>query len=105
MPLSWLSLGILLTLEEAGEDSGSDTAADKARMIELLVQLDVYRRTNGVARRNRPSTPPWAWLRANRGTFDVEREETGIEIVANSWTAWTGWLELATEPVDEVNTT
>jgi hypothetical protein len=30
--------------------------ADKARMIDLLVQLDVYRVTNGIVRRHR--TPP-----------------------------------------------
>jgi len=33
------------------------SAADKARMIELLVQLDVYRETNGIVRRNRTPTP------------------------------------------------
>lgn len=77
---------------------------DKARMIELLVQLDVYRKTSGVVLRNRTPTPQWAWLRANRGAFDVEHDDTGIEIVADSRAAWTGWLELAVEPVDEVNT-
>jgi hypothetical protein len=80
------------------------TPSDKARMIELLIQLDVYRRNNGVVRRNRTLTPRWAWLRANRGTFDVEREATGVEIVANSRAAWTGWVELAVEPVDEITT-
>jgi endonuclease/exonuclease/phosphatase family metal-dependent hydrolase len=80
------------------------TPADKARMIDLLIQLDVYRATDGVVRRHRTPTPQWAWLRANRGTFDVEHEDTGIEIVADSRAAWTGWVELATEPVDEVNT-
>ena len=56
--------------------------ADKARMIQLLVQLDVYRVTNGIVRRYRTPTPKWAWLRANRGSFDVEHTDTGIEIVA-----------------------
>ncbi len=37
------------------------SAGDKTRMIELLVQLDVYRQTNGIVRRNR--TPP----RSGRG--------------------------------------
>ena len=32
------------------------SATDKARMIELLVELDVYRVTNGTVRRHR--TPP-----------------------------------------------
>jgi endonuclease/exonuclease/phosphatase family metal-dependent hydrolase len=78
--------------------------ADKARMIQLLVQLDVYRVTNGVVRRYRTPTPKWAWLRANRGAFDVEHTDTGIEIVAAGRGDWVGWLELATEPVDETST-
>jgi hypothetical protein len=77
------------------------SAADKARMIDLLVQLDVYRVSNGIVRRHRTPTPKWAWLRANRGSFDVEHTDTGIEIVANGRSDWTGWLELATEPIDE----
>jgi endonuclease/exonuclease/phosphatase family metal-dependent hydrolase len=80
------------------------SAADKARMIDLLVQLDVYRVSNGIVRRHRTPTPKWAWLRANRGSFDVEHTDTGIEIVANGRSDWTGWLELATEPIDETNT-
>jgi hypothetical protein len=78
--------------------------ADKARMIQLLVQLDIYRVTNGIMRRHRTPTPQWAWLRANRGSFDVEHTDTGIEIVANGRGDWVGWLELATEPVDETST-
>ena len=73
------------------------THANKARMIELLLVLEVYRLDNGVVRRNRIPDPKWAWLRANRGTFDVEHEDTGLEIVADSRFAWTGWLELAKE--------
>jgi endonuclease/exonuclease/phosphatase family metal-dependent hydrolase len=82
----------------------SYSEADKARMKELLLEVEVYRLDNGVVRRNRLPDPKWAWLRANRGKFDVERQDTGIEIVANSRYDWTGWLELAKEPVDEVDT-
>src|SRR5687768_8858838 len=64
------------------------TPADKARMMQLLVQLDVYRVHTGVVRRNRTPTPRWAWLRANRGSFDVERDATGIEIVADGRADW-----------------
>jgi endonuclease/exonuclease/phosphatase family metal-dependent hydrolase len=78
--------------------------ADKARMIQLLVQLDIYRVSNGIVRRFRTPTPKWAWLRANRGAFDVEHTDTGIEIVADGRGDWVGWLELATEPVDETST-
>jgi endonuclease/exonuclease/phosphatase family metal-dependent hydrolase len=80
------------------------TPADKARMIQLLVQLDVYRVHNGIVRRNRTPTPRWAWLRADRGSFDVERDATGMEIVADGRSDWIGWVELATEPVDEIST-
>jgi endonuclease/exonuclease/phosphatase family metal-dependent hydrolase len=80
------------------------TPPDKQRMIDLLVQLEVYRIDSGFVRRNRVTVPRWAWLRANRGAFDVEHADSGIEIVADSRAAWTGWLELATEPVDEITT-
>jgi hypothetical protein len=78
--------------------------ADKARMIQLLIQLDIYRVSNGIVRRYRTPTPKWAWLRANRGSFDVEHTDAGIEIVADGRGDWVGWLELATEPVDETST-
>ena len=56
-------------------------------------------------RRNQPENPRWwAWLRANRGDFDVEHTATGIEIVADGRGDWIGWIELATEPVDELST-
>ena len=77
------------------------TASDKARLIDLLVKVDVYRRTNGTVHRNPTRNPRWAFLRANRGSFDVDREATGIEIVASGRGSWIGWLELATETVDE----
>lgn len=79
------------------------SAADKARMIELLLVLDVYRRREGAVHRNFSIEPRWAWLRANRGSFDVDRDE-GIEIVAEGRGSWIGWLELATEPVEELTT-
>src|SRR5262245_8157383 len=68
--------------------------ANKARMKELLLEVEVYRLDHGVVRRNPTRDPRWAWLRANRGKFDVERKDTGVEIVANSRYDWTGWLEL-----------
>ena len=78
--------------------------ADKARMIELLLKLEVYRRANRLVRRNQTTNPRWAWLRANRGKFDVDRGTSGIEIVAGGRLEWNGWIELATEPVDDVAT-
>jgi len=80
------------------------TAADKDRMIRLLVDLEVYRRdAGGIVRRNRVPDPEWAWLRANRGAFDVERQDTGIEIVADGRDEWIGWLDLATETMNETS--
>jgi endonuclease/exonuclease/phosphatase family metal-dependent hydrolase len=70
-------------------------------MIQLLLLLEVYRNDDGIVRRNRTTNPRWAWLRANRGSFDVEHEDTGIEIVANNRSDWIGWVELAIEPVSE----
>ena len=49
----------------------SYAAPDKARMIELLTTLEVYRVEDGVVRRNQTVNPRWAWLRANRVSFDV----------------------------------
>lgn len=77
------------------------TPTVKARMTQLLLRVEVYRDSDGVIRRNRVPNPRWAWLRANRGSFDVEREDTGIEIVANNRSDWIGWLELATETINE----
>jgi endonuclease/exonuclease/phosphatase family metal-dependent hydrolase len=80
------------------------TQADKDQMIQLLLQLEVYRLTNGLVHRNRVPNPKWAWLRANKGSFDVDHTATGIEIVAAGRADWIGWIELATEPVDEIAT-
>jgi hypothetical protein len=47
--------------------------AEQARMIDLLLVLEVYIDTGGVLRRK----PTWAWLRANWRDFEVERKATG----------------------------
>jgi hypothetical protein len=61
------------------------TPAVKRRMKELLLKVEVYRKDGAVVRRNRVTDPEWAWLRANRGAFDVEHQDNkGIEIVANN---------------------
>lgn len=72
--------------------------ADKATMIQLLLDLEVYvRDATGDVRRNQTRHPKFVWLRANRGKFDVEREVGRIKIVAAGRSSWIGWLELATE--------
>jgi endonuclease/exonuclease/phosphatase family metal-dependent hydrolase len=83
------------------------SVGDKARMRELLVILDVYRKdAQGVIRRTESLDPKWAWLRANRGKFDVEPQDTtrDVEIVANGRGDWIGWLELAKDPTNEIGT-
>jgi endonuclease/exonuclease/phosphatase family metal-dependent hydrolase len=81
--------------------------ADKQRMTELLVELEVYRvNERGAVRRNRARTARWAWLRTNRGSFDREPADPDqdVVIVADGRDDWIGWVELATEPVNEIGT-
>src|SRR5688572_16511941 len=48
-------------------------SADRDRMRQLLVELDVYRvNEHGAVRRLQTTSPRWAWLRKNRGDFDHE---------------------------------
>src|SRR5262245_9849401 len=83
------------------------TPARKDRMLELLEQLDIYyRNSHGALRRRDTQDPQWAWLRKNRGSFDREPQDTtmGMEIIATGRADWIGWVELATEPVNEIST-
>lgn len=97
---------ILDAYREANTILGNDvySAADKARLIELFLQLELYRLdSNGVVRRKYVSNPRWAWFRKNRGSFDVERRDTGIEIVAGGRDQWIGWIELSVETTNEIS--
>jgi len=83
----------------------SDT--DRKRMRELLVELDVYAvNEQGAVRRRQTTTPRWAWLRKNRGSFDREPRDPAkdVEIIATGRADWIGWVELAKEAVDELGT-
>jgi hypothetical protein len=83
------------------------SAANLARMRDLLVTLDIYSINNqGAIRRKRSSNPRWAWLRKNRGSFDREpRDRTlDIEIIAMGRSDWIGWVQLAKEPTNEIST-
>jgi endonuclease/exonuclease/phosphatase family metal-dependent hydrolase len=80
---------------------------DRKRMRDLLLDLDVYTTNDhGAVRRKRTTNPKWAWLRKNRGSFDREpRDPTkDVEIIATGRDDWIGWVELATEAVNEVST-
>jgi endonuclease/exonuclease/phosphatase family metal-dependent hydrolase len=83
------------------------SATDVARMRELLVTLGVYYvNQHGAIRRRLTSTPQWAWLRKNRGSFDTEPKDAtrSVEITAAGRGSWIGWVELAKEAVDETGT-
>jgi len=83
------------------------STADRKRMRDLLVTLDIYYRNDqGAIRRKDTKSPRWAWLRKNRGTFDRQPEDKtkDVEITATGRAAWIGWVELAVEPVDELST-
>lgn len=81
--------------------------ADKVMIRDLLVTLDIYSMdAQGVIRRKDTLSPKWAWLRKNRGTFDREPQDAtqSVEIIANGRGDWIGWIELATEPTNEIGT-
>jgi hypothetical protein len=56
--------------------------ADRDRMRDLLLSLGVfYRNTHGaIRRRPAPATSQWAWLRANRGTFDRQPADAAEDV-------------------------
>ncbi|MFC1540206.1 endonuclease/exonuclease/phosphatase family protein [Gemmatimonadota bacterium] len=83
------------------------SAADKQRIRDLFVNLDIYyRNSNGAIRRKYSQSPRWAWLRKNHGKFDRQPRDTtrDIEIVANGHDNWIGWIELAKEATNEMGT-
>lgn len=85
----------------------SYSGADRLRMRELLLQLEIYAvNRRGAIRRKRSHHPRWAWFRRNRGRFDKQPTDSSkdVEIKAMGREGWIGWVELATEPVDELST-
>ena len=81
------------------------SAADKNKIRDLLVKLDIYTvKSHNAIRRKQTQTPKWAWLRKNRGSFDKEPQDTtkDVEIIATGRGDWIGWIELAKEPVNEL---
>ena len=51
-------------------------------MRDLLVTLDIYFvNGQGAVRRKDTSTPRWAWLRKNRGTFDRQPTDETQDVV------------------------
>lgn len=75
-------------------EKSSYSEADKARMLELLDAL-------GLLNSNESK---FAWLRRIRGKIIRRPRDRSLprEIVANGRDDWIGWIELKTEPVDEI---
>ena len=81
------------------------TDADRAAMLAALETLRVLVRVGGELRRNPdPFGDAWALLRENRGDFLVAPDDAEPRIVATGRADWLGWVELITEPVDELAT-
>ena len=67
----------------------------RAAIIELLTALGLAHDDDGGA---------YARLRQNRGRLVRRPRGGGVEIVASGRDAWIGWVELKTEPIDELAT-
>lgn len=104
-----LSIGepILKAYAEVNQLMGKPNynAADKKKMIDLLVKLDIYYKNDqGAVRRRETQDPQWAWMRKNRGEFDKQPQNKSedMEITATGRDSWIGWVELAKEATDEM---
>jgi endonuclease/exonuclease/phosphatase family metal-dependent hydrolase len=68
------------------------TAAQKSEMLNSLEQLGLLK----------SDSSQYATLRQNRGEFLKRPRNSSPEIVANGRADWIGWVELKTEPVNEI---
>jgi endonuclease/exonuclease/phosphatase family metal-dependent hydrolase len=75
---------------------------DKSDLLAQLLILQVLIPTQNGARLNPNPFDAWALLRENRGDFLVAPNNAVPRIVATGRADWSGWVELITEPVDEV---
>ncbi|GAA4257692.1 endonuclease/exonuclease/phosphatase family protein [Dactylosporangium darangshiense] len=81
------------------------TEEDKAAMLDALLTLGVLTQTRDGRRLNpHQFDTAWALLRENRGDFLAAPSDREPHIVATGRGDWTGWVELITEPVDELAT-
>jgi hypothetical protein len=81
------------------------SAANRDRMREFLVALGIYHVTGqGAVRRRVTVTPRWAWLRKTEVVSAVS-PATQRRVWRSSRCGrsdWIGWLELATETINEI---
>jgi endonuclease/exonuclease/phosphatase family metal-dependent hydrolase len=81
------------------------SAQDKTDLLAALEVLGILVRTPAGLRPNkRPFDDAWAVLRENRGDFLVAPANGEPRIEATGRGDWIGWVELLTEPVDELGT-
>lgn len=98
---------ILQAYQEVNELISNDvySNADKDRIRELLVELDIYyRNSQSAVRRRITANPRWAWFRKNRGHFDRQPSDNtqDVEIIADGRADWFGWVELARETANDM---
>jgi endonuclease/exonuclease/phosphatase family metal-dependent hydrolase len=80
-------------------------AQDRADLLAALEALGILVRTPAGLRPNKkPFDDAWAVLRENRGDFLVAPADGEPRIEAGGRGDWIGWVELLTEPVDEIGT-
>lgn len=81
------------------------TDEDKQQLLAALVTLRVLVQVAGGLRPNKdPFNDAWALLRENRGDFLVAPDDREPRIEAKGRGDWIGWVELITEPIDELAT-
>jgi endonuclease/exonuclease/phosphatase family metal-dependent hydrolase len=68
------------------------SAADKARILELMDDLGLKKSDQG----------PYALLRRNRRALVARRKNGTVEVVANGRGDWIGWVELRQEQVNAI---
>lgn len=71
------------------------TAADKAKIIELVEKLGIEKKDDG---------GDWVILRQNRGHLLTRKKNGTIEVVAEGRGSWIGWVDLKVEAVNETAT-
>ena len=74
-------------------NKASYSADDKTEIVKLLTELGLAKKDDG---------GKFAQLRQNRGRLLKRPKSGGIEIVAGGRADWIGWVELKTEPVNEL---
>jgi endonuclease/exonuclease/phosphatase family metal-dependent hydrolase len=81
-------------------DEVKATMAVDLRTMRILVRTDTP--DGRRLKLNREPRPRWARLRENRGQFVRQPRQGDAVIVAGGRDDWIGWVELATDTVDEV---